>query len=174
MTSPDCKEIPGFPGYYCDKLGNVYSDYLRGPGRRRNALRRYPLKPGKQSCNYLQVRLKRSDNSYVSLYVHRLMLLTYVGPCPEGMEVRHLDGSRNNNNLTNLLYGSHSENMYDAVRHGTCDMPKGEKHPTSKLKNSDVLEIRKSRLSGKYLSVKYDVCPATISMIRNLKIWTHI
>jgi hypothetical protein len=52
-------------------------------------------------------------------FVHRLVLAAFVGPCPEGMEVRHLDGNPANTRLANLRYGTHSENELDKVRHGT-------------------------------------------------------
>lgn len=51
--------------------------------------------------------------------VHRLVLAAFVGPCPEGMEVRHVDGNPRNNHVGNLAYGTHSENERDKVRHGT-------------------------------------------------------
>lgn len=54
--------------------------------------------------------------------VHQLILLTFVGPRPEGpdgKEIRHLDGNPLNNALSNLAYGSQSENSHDRVRHGT-------------------------------------------------------
>ena len=55
----------------------------------------------------------------------------FVGPYPEGMEVRHLDGDPANNRWApgneqetqaaggNLIYGTHAENMQDMLRHGT-------------------------------------------------------
>lgn len=33
----------------------------------------------------------------VGRLVHRLVMEAFVGPCPEGMEVRHLDGDASNN-----------------------------------------------------------------------------
>ena len=44
------------------------------------------------------------------------------GPRPVGMEVRHLDGSRDAC-ATNLAYGTHAENMQDMVRHGVRRHP---------------------------------------------------
>lgn len=35
------------------------------------------------------------------------------------METRHLNGDRSDCRLTNLRYGTHSENQYDQVQHGT-------------------------------------------------------
>lgn len=54
-----------------------------------------------------------------SARVHRLVAAAFHGPCPEGLEVRHLDGVRTNNVPTNLAYGTHAENIRDTVRHGT-------------------------------------------------------
>jgi len=51
--------------------------------------------------------------------VHRLVLAAFVGPCPDGMEVRHIDGDSSNNVLENIAYGTHSENELDKIRHGT-------------------------------------------------------
>lgn len=52
--------------------------------------------------------------------VHRLVMLAFAGPCPEGQEVRHLDGNPSHNAWPeNLAYGTHAENMQDKRRHGT-------------------------------------------------------
>jgi HNH endonuclease/NUMOD4 motif len=54
----------------------------------------------------------------VERLVHQLVMEAFVGPRPEGLEVRHLDGHHRNNQLANLEYGTHAENMRDRVRHG--------------------------------------------------------
>lgn len=54
-----------------------------------------------------------------SYRVHRLVMAAFVGPCPDGLEVRHLDDDPDNNHLTNLVYGTRSENTLDRVRNGT-------------------------------------------------------
>jgi hypothetical protein len=51
--------------------------------------------------------------------IHALVAEAFIGPRPEGMEVRHLDGDRRNNVPTNLRYGTRAENARDAVEHGT-------------------------------------------------------
>jgi hypothetical protein len=50
--------------------------------------------------------------------VHQLVLLAFRGPCPSGMECLHNDDVKNNNELTNLRYGTRSENNKDRVRTG--------------------------------------------------------
>lgn len=51
-------------------------------------------------------------------YVHRLVLETFVGPRPEGMEACHNNGDPTDNRLGNLRWDTRSENVKDAVRHG--------------------------------------------------------
>lgn len=56
------------------------------------------------------------------IWVHRAVALAFHGPCPEGLEVRHLDGAPANNAPSNLKYGTRSENNYDKRQHGTDHM----------------------------------------------------
>lgn len=71
--------------------------------------------------------------------VHQLVMLAFVGPCPPGMEVRHLDSNPRNNVLANLAYGTRAENARDRVLNGTdwnasktncptCDLPYDEEN----------------------------------------------
>ncbi len=106
--------LPGYEGIYdvsdqgrvrswapwrSQPVPRIRSQYLRPDGHKGLAL-----------CN---------DGVQISAKVHQLVLLAFVGPRPEGMEIRHLDGDPINNVLSNLVYGTHSENMFDRVRHGT-------------------------------------------------------
>lgn len=67
---------------------------------------------------YPYVGLYRQTGPAVSRTVHTLVLDAFVGPCPSGQLARHLDGNPANNLLSNLLWGTHSENCYDTIRHG--------------------------------------------------------
>lgn len=51
--------------------------------------------------------------------VHHLVMETFVGPRPSGLDTRHLDGDPTNNHLDNLAYGTRSQNALDSVAHGT-------------------------------------------------------
>lgn len=67
---------------------------------------------------YLAVGLTR-DGRQTTYRVHKLVAAAFIGPCPEGQEVRHWDGDRANAALSNLLYGTRAENIADQRRHGT-------------------------------------------------------
>ena len=51
--------------------------------------------------------------------VHALVAAAFIGPRPDGLLIRHLDGNPRNNRVGNLQYGTGSENQRDAVVHGT-------------------------------------------------------
>ena len=50
--------------------------------------------------------------------VHRLVAEAFIGPMPEGMETRHLNGNNQDNRATNLAYGTGVDNAQDTLRHG--------------------------------------------------------
>lgn len=52
--------------------------------------------------------------------VHSLVAAAFIGPRPEGLVIRHLDGDPQNNWAYNLAYGTQAENMQDMLRHGNC------------------------------------------------------
>lgn len=73
------------------------------------------LKPSIDGCGYLTVRLSGKKTAAV----HRLIAAAFLGPCPDGQEVRHLDGNRADPVLKNLKYGTPKQNHQDSYLHGT-------------------------------------------------------
>lgn len=157
-------DIPSHPGYQITKDGKVWSDI---------------------SCRWLslwtldgyhRVQLGRSKH----FAVHRLVLETFVGPCPDRMEGCHSDGVRTNNYIDNLRWDYPSENAKDKIRHGTAAnlFSKGEEHPQSKLTAQDVrIAIYMYRTKefkqweiGNLLGVGQQI----ISGIINRKTWRHL
>lgn len=72
--------------------------------------------PGKSP--YPRVNLSGGPGRVHEARVHSLVMAAFVGPLELGMHVRHLDGNPWNCHLSNLAYGTPSENAYDKVRHG--------------------------------------------------------
>ena len=55
-----------------------------------------------------------------SAYIHEIVLRAFVGPRPATEsrgEIRHLDGQKTNNCLSNLAYGTIQENVADRMKH---------------------------------------------------------
>ena len=70
----------------------------------------------KDRPQYLQAALY-GDEGRCHEYVHRLVLETFVGPRPDGMEARHLNGDCQDNRVENLIWGTPLENGADKIRH---------------------------------------------------------
>lgn len=133
------------------------------------------LKPSKGKSGHLRVTLSHPRKSYYC--VHALVLLAFVGPCPDGLECCHFpDRDPTNNQLTNLRYGTRQENHSDAVKHGTA--PKGESHGCAKLTEALVRNMRTDRDTGEYslnqLADKYHVSKKTALLVTSKKIWKHV
>jgi hypothetical protein len=108
------KSVVGHAGYEVSDLGRVKSS-LRG-GR--------ILRPGIASNGYPTVALGRGKTRTI----HSLVAEAFIGPRPDGQEVRHKDGNRRNPAALNLSYGTRTQNIYDAVAHGTWLSPARLKH----------------------------------------------
>lgn len=135
MKKKDLKPIPGFPGYFATKTGEIYSTQKwRGVRECRK------LKLHKDDDGHFVVSIYRNRRPYWR-YVHRLILETFVGPRPEGMCCCHGPNGNLDNSLANLEWGTRSKNNgEDRSRDGTDN--RGEKHGKAKLTAKDIPVIR--------------------------------
>jgi hypothetical protein len=174
--------IPGYEGSYeASTAGRIRSlDGFR-PGRNGSMNPFYGkiLKPTPNDRGYLTVHLSGGKHSRTK-YVHRLVLLTFVGEPPPGQEACHENGDHTDNRLCNLRWDTKSANGFDQVRHGTCSVSKytmrGRVTNTSKLSVAQVLEIMslKGMVSQAELAKRYGVAQPTISSIHRGAAWGHI
>ncbi len=168
MSEADCTEVW--------RAVEGFDYWVSTHGRVMNAVTGKILKPtsiGRQAY-LVKVMLTRDHKSF-NKPIHRLVLDTFVGPCPEGMECRHLDGNGKNNRLENLAWGTKAENTADKFRHGT--MTQGARHPMVKLTEDEVREIRRLRRDGwsqKNLAEKFNISLGHVSGIYNGKYWANL
>lgn len=95
---------------------------------------------------YFGVRLRLNGRER-SCGIHQLVAEAFLGPKPFAKaEVRHYDGNKTHNVVTNLRWGSRSDNSHDRHRHGA--MPVGEKHWSSRFSDTDIERMRDMRRSG--------------------------
>lgn len=126
------------------------------------------LNATKQINGYTAVTLSKSG-AIKKENVHRLVLLSFVGAYPDGYEVCHNNGLRDDNKLSNLRWDTRSGNHSDKKRHGTSQ--EGERHGMSKLTWQQVKEIRASEKTSKDLAEIYQTDYSNICLIRRNKAW---
>lgn len=162
------RSVVGFEGLYeVSSLGRVKRV---APGKRTfvGRLLRPTRRKGKA---YLYVGLRRDGGTFYRT-VHSLVLTTFKGPCPPGLEARHLNGKGDNNHVENLVWGTQEENCADKVRHGTHS--RGARSPRAKLSEEQAREILQSPSSYSTLMKKFSVSKATIADVKKGRRWQHL
>ena len=126
------------------------------------------LRPGVASNGYFTVALRG-----VTRTVHSLVADAFIGPCPCGEQVRHVDGNRLNVSHQNLCYGTPVDNRADSERHGTAI--RGSKYKNAKLSEAKARTIRslKGKVSQSALAKLYGVSQSAIQAIHDGRTWTH-
>jgi hypothetical protein len=106
--------VVGYEGIYeVSDLGRVRSvDRLTSRG---NRLRGRVLKERRLPTGRPRVSLAFNART-VDAYPYRLVLEAFVGSCPPGMEALHWDDNFDNNALSNLRWGTRTDNMRDMSR----------------------------------------------------------
>jgi hypothetical protein len=137
------------------------------------------LKAAPHDAGYPKVNLHRgAGHRPVAVYVHRLVLEAFAGPCPPGMEACHGPGGPDDNRWpeSGLHWGTPEENnTADKLRDGT--LLRGEQIATSKLTATAVLEIRQALARGEQqqvIAARYGVRDSLISRIKTGKRWAWL
>lgn len=115
-----------YHGYEIDIYGNVWSSHgWRG-------IKEKQLIPHPNKFGYMRVTLK-TDKGRKTEFIHNLMVENFIGN-KQGLQVRHLDGNKSNNQLSNLKLGTAKENAEDRESHGNTQ--KG-------LCHAEIIQLRK-------------------------------
>lgn len=168
-----CCFVDGWEHQYaigCD--GTIWSSYNRGARRWGGKWR--SLTPQSLPSGHRHVTFLSGDRKQ-HFYLHHAVLLAFVGPWPDGMECRHLDGNPANNWWWNLGWGTRSENVADKWRHGT--MLECESHPASLLTAAQVEEARRRYRAGEPLNAiasSFGCHYATLSSAIRGESWTAL
>ena len=113
------KTIPGFEGEYeASDHGRVRSldrVIVESTGRRRKLTGRV-LRPASRPSGHLCIVLGRKGGTWD---VHVVVALTFIGPKPSRNEVLHRDHNPQNNHISNLRYGTRSENLLHDYESGS-------------------------------------------------------
>lgn len=177
------KDIEGYEGLYAiTKDGKVWAYPKIGyesAGRWKEG--RF-LKPWLIGNGYEMVSLYNNKVAE-KILIHRLVASTYI-PNPQNLrEVNHLNEEKLDNRISNLEWVSSKENKQHTLKRGGYrnlgkNTPKGSNFPTSKLIESQVIEIRRlyweENKTQRVLASEFNVSHHLIQLIVNRKVWKHI
>lgn len=133
---------------------------------------------GDNGKGYKNVTLYYGHDIRKRIKVHRLVAIHFLDNSNNLPMVNHIDGNKSNNNVENLEWCTASYNSKHSFKLG-LQSTAGQNHPQTKLKNSDVYEIR--ALSLKWTGFKIDLIADMYQMsasgarkIKNRSSWGHI
>jgi len=157
------KDIKGYKGVY--KISNFGRIYTKHKCRIKSPNIRIYI----HANLYLKGEVARFK-------VHRLVAEYFLKNDNNFPQINHIDGNKHNNNVFNLEWCNNSYNQKHAYRIGlktgaNTNPVRGEKHYSHKLKEKEVLFLRKTKRNNKYYCKKYNISRTTLKRIRNRKIW---
>jgi hypothetical protein len=140
----------------------------------RRSLREIMLKCGPDKNGYPYVNLT-TDKRARHWFVHRLVLLAFRGPPPDGHEACHGDGDKTNGRLGNLRWGTKMDNEMDKLIHGTRFF--GEKHWKNRLSTNDAVAIKgmlKRGDSHAVIAARFGVSTGAVNGIKAGRSWSWL
>lgn len=182
VSPVEYRPIPEYPGYRVGDDGSVWSCWVRRSlGRYGGIVRVIDADRWRRLCpvidrrGRLTVKLCR-DGNVSRFFIHRLVLQTFVGPCPQGMECCHYpDREPSNCRLVNLRWDTKQGNMKDKEYHGNA--PKGVKNPRAKLTPEKVAEIKRRVRAGedcRSIAAEFGISKGNVWFICSGKTWPDI
>lgn len=119
----------------------------------------------------------RIDGRCRRYLVHKLVMEAFVGECPQGYEVNHINGDHTDNRLANLEYVTKRRNYDHAIEKGLHR--RNECHHMAKLSKQDVLDIRKRAIGAprgtdRMLAREYGVSGTLITNIKNGRVRKYV
>lgn len=162
------ENIPGYKGYFCSTRGRVFKKRFKVD----DSLW-VELKP--QMLHDRKAVFMNNENGGKLVKTYRLVLLSYVGPCPEGMIACHNDGDVNNNHFSNLRWDTHKNNTLDRKKHNTYIF--GENAWNASFKNSmvrEIIEMRANKISVKEISKKLSIKEQAVRGVLSGNFWKKI
>lgn len=166
--------IPGYDGYQVSDQGNIRSILKKGNHKSKKGSDWRLLKPQIRKDNRRTISIA-TKGVYRHHFIYKLIMLAFLGPCPDGMEIAHLNGNCSDDRFVNLKYCTHKENESHKHMHGTS--PQGERNPNSKLLGwqiEEILFLSEKSISHAKIAALFDISYKDVSaIILGIK-WSHI
>jgi hypothetical protein len=154
--------ISGYEEFYeISDQGRVKSRFRYA--RSGAGMRRVPEKLMTQTVHpqtgHCRVQLSKKGK-IKTMIVYKLVMEAYGKPKPDGYDIKHKDGNRQNNALSNLEW---------TIVHGSNS---GEKHSKATLNDQDIEEIRAMRQAGipvDQIATKMQISKSQVSKVASRK-----
>lgn len=167
-TGIEYRAIQDLPGYRVGSDGTIWS-LRRGTEWRRMKTQIHPN--GYEGVGLMH----QSSGKQRRCLVHNLVLVAFAGPRPSKMQACHCNGKRVDNRAENLRWDTWHGNFGDRAVHGT--EVRGESVSSSKLKASDVAEMRRLYATGvgcHRLGKQFGVSTNAAWRVTTRQTWKHV
>lgn len=153
MKKNELMPVPDFPNYFVSNNGCVFS-------MKSGVMKE--LKKEISKTGYERIRFYNKGVNKLYL-VHRLVLSVFTGGMKD-LFVNHIDGNKTNNNLENLEWCTHSENVKHAFATGLNNSSKARKRVS--LENIfKIMDMHNSGESAEKISISLNIPRQTIMNI---------
>ena len=155
-----------YTNYQVNDIGQVYNTVTKNTLTRSFNKKGYPI---------VGISINGKTRSKT---VHRLVAKAFI-PNPENkLTVNHKDGNKSNNNVSNLEWMTHKENIKHGWDNGLYNIRLGSEANASKYTESQVEQIclllEENKLSNIEISQITDTTPEIVSKIKIKDCWVHI
>lgn len=153
--------------YKINKNGQIWSNFLNDF-----------LKTDISTRGYLRVRLRTNSSETKTFMVHNLLMETFK-PVEnmKNLYVNHIDGDKTNNDLDNLEWVTHKQNIEHSFKTGLNKGHCGEKngmaiHNENFIKN--IVSLILVGKTNKEIEILTGYSAKEVSRIRNKNRWTYL
>ena len=150
------KDIPGFEGFYqVSNKGQIksLSRELINKNGKKSVLKEKIMKKQLFNTGYYKVRLTDNEGDKKNYFIHRLMMLAFVGDSDK--QVNHIDGVKTNNVLENIEYVTPRDNLVHAYDTGL-------RPSATKIYGKEIIDLYKKGSTQRYLMKRFNISSNTL------------